>query len=331
MPVGTVPASNDVLPAEAQRVIDRATATAGAVATGLYHSQATAQADRVTATAVALETRASLGVQQTQVALQVIQAAIHAQETQSAIDHEQAALVVTITAEAARIKAIQGELALEERRNRIASWEAFWMSAGDTVIFLAWIAGLTAIVYIFLTLALVAWSRYLQMRAFVAREAFKVLPPNHYADYDPRSGYTVNVMPRLTDGQDQAIIEVLPKATNWNSGWRRAYRLHAFWGDRFGFSLSALVTFARVESDPAWRKLNAAFVAKNLIGDTLIEKDGRRVRATGWVGNWNLAKFVEEYAAGRLVLPLPSGEDPPTVADTLPPQQDSVVAHNTTP
>src|SRR5690606_2262731 len=66
--------SRDVLPVEAARIIDRATATAGAVATQVAVVTAQARADMATSTAGAAATTHSLAVAQTHVALRLAEA-----------------------------------------------------------------------------------------------------------------------------------------------------------------------------------------------------------------------------------------------------------------
>lgn len=323
--------SSEVLPAEAQRVIDRATATAGAEATRLANVQATIQSDRATSTAAAVNTHAALAVQQTQVQLQVTQAAIAVGQTQAVASQAYQSTVIAITVEAARNLAIADEYALQQRQDRARDWSAFWRAVGDTVVFIVLMAGGVGVLYIVLTFALTAWTRYLQAKAVIARESFRVLSPGHYADYDPHSGYRVLPLPALAAPQE-SVIEVAPitPATNWNSGWRRAYRLYAYWGDRFGFGIRDLgPQGVQVVSDPVWRKLHDAFTDKGILDVKVIDRDGKKVRVTTWADNWSLARFVDDYNAGRLVLPLPSKEDPPIVVDFVAPQHSPALPHNT--
>lgn len=316
--------SGDILPAEAQRVIDQATATAGAVATRGAMATEAAQIAQATSTAGALATRDSLQVEQTRSALQITEQAAaaiiardQAQQTQAQAATHAAA---TPTAEALRNQIRADQIAADQAEQARADWAAFWNALGDTIVFVVLIGGLSLTVAIIGAFALRAWAIFIAAQAQIAREAFKMLPPSHYADYDTRAGgYRVLPMPALNAPPDVIDIDPQASAGGWASGWKRAYRLYVFWGDRFGFGIRDLgPKGVGVVSDPDWRRLNDRLVAKGVLVVRMIDRGGKKVRVTTWADQMSLARFYDDYGNGRIALPLPADEEPPTVKGELP-------------
>lgn len=329
--VTVAPAGGDVLPAEAQRVIDRATATAGAVATQAAQSTARELAARATSTAGAQQTRDTLAMQQTQAALSVTLGAAQAVatdgagvktqavgETRSAATQAQGATYIaqTPTAAAARTQAAIDATQSASRQASAESAAAFWA-------WLRWttVALIIALALVICVLVLVRGLAYIRAedrraQAATARDAFRLLSPGHWAEWQPGDGYRVYQLPGLLD-TPPTVIENTVSMPNRVHAWRHAVRLFAWWGDKYGFGIRELGPVgAGVVTDPAWRVLAKLLKDAEVLAD--ITLPGKKGRATAWAPEWDFARLTEELSSGKLALPFPTQDDPPKVAFAVP-------------
>lgn len=321
--------AGDVLPAEAQRVIDRATATAGAVATQVAG-----------VTAAALATRDTLAIEQTHAALALTQGAAQAQatttaaeRTQTAQETHQARYVAQQATYAAQTPtvaagftqaALQATQAVTER-DRQASVSAFWEWVRWTTV--AALIGLALVVCVLVLMRGIVIIRAEERRAeaATAREAFKVLAPGHWAEWTAGHGYDVYPLPGLLDAPP-VIIENTPTGPSHLHSWRHAVRLFAWWGDRYGFGIRELgAEGAGVVSDPVWRRLSKLLKDAGVLAEVTIP--GKKGKATAWAGGWDYRRLTDDLSTGRLALPFPAGDVAPKVAFAVPTQHQNSTQH----
>jgi hypothetical protein len=324
----TAPAGGDVLPVEAQRVIDRATATAAQAATQAAGATATGQSARETSKEASLGT---LAARQTEVGLSQTQGAGVAAATDAAGERTEAAhdTQVWATPTAAAIRAGATAQAVENTR-RTAQAEnvaEFWRTLRTLIIALLIVAGLTAI-------CVAALDRITQIRiarlaqaAAIAREAFRLLPPGHWAEWAPGDGYSVYALPGLLDAPS-TIVENFSTGPDRAHAWRQALRLFAWWGDKYGFGMRELgPAGAGVVSDPAWRTLSKLLRGAGVLAEAPIP--GKRGKATAWAPDWDYRRLHDELGHGRLSLPFPTDDDAPEVRYTVPNTIPQLGQHNT--
>jgi len=92
-------------------------------------------------------------------------------------------------------------------------------------------------------------------QAAIAREAFRLLPPGHWAERAPGEGYQVYALPGLLDAP-ATVIQNTPTTPDRAHAWRQSVRLFAWWGDMYGFGVRELgPAGAGVVTDPGWRAL----------------------------------------------------------------------------
>ncbi|MCC6192075.1 MAG: hypothetical protein IT318_23850 [Anaerolineales bacterium] len=317
--VVTVPAAGgDVLPAEAQRVIDRATATAAAYATAGAQATASELAARATSTAAAQLTLGALAVEQTRAALQLTAGAGAAMSTDIAAQRTQAAAQTqawaTPTAAALRTQAAYAATQAAGEQARAASVGEFWETLRAVLIVTLVVAGLTAITVLAVDRLTAVRIARLREQAAIAREAFRLLPPGHWAEWAPGEGYQVYTLPGLLDAP-AAIVEHQPTQPSRVHGWRQAVRLFGWWGSQYGFTRAELMARG-VVTDPAYRRLAGVLKAAGVLGDVIVP--GKPGRQTGWRPEWNFARLADELSAGRLDAHLPTGESEPAVGCAVP-------------
>ena len=173
------PGAGDVLPAEAQRVIDRATATAAAQGTQDARATQTDLSGRQTATAARQSTLDALQGRQTEVSLQITAqaGAAAATDTQAARTQAAGATMAAATPTAAALVAQATAQAAQDARRTAQAGDVaeFWATVRVIVLALLIVAGLTAI-------CVVALDRV--TRISVARLASKrPLPAKHFECY----------------------------------------------------------------------------------------------------------------------------------------------------
>ena len=151
--------------------------------------------------------------------------------------------------------------------------------------------------------------------AAIAQAAFRVLPPGHWAEYQPGDGYQVYQLPGQLDAP-ATIIENATPAPNTAHEWRQAVRLFCWWGDRYGFIRELGPTGAGVVSDPDWRVLSKLLKGAGVLA--VIPLPGEKGKATGWAPEWGYTRLHDELGHGPLALPFPTDTDAPKVAYTVP-------------
>jgi hypothetical protein len=329
--VYVTPGAGDVLPVQAQRIIDAATATAGAQATQAAQATATGQSARETATAASLGTLGALAARQTEVALSLTQGAGLAAATDTQAARTQAAgqtqAWATPTAAAMRAQATAQAADNARRAAQAESASQFWATVRTLIIALLIVAGLSAIcVAVVDALTRIRVAR-LAEQAAIAREAFRLLAPGHWAEWQAGDGYRVYPLPGLLD-EPAAIIENAPTTPDRAHAWRQAVRLFAWWGDRYGFGVRELgPAGAGVVTDPAWRCLSKLLKGAGVLAELPIP--GQKGRATAWAPDWNYRRLHDDLGHGRLTLPYPADSPAPEVRYTVPNTTPQIGQHNT--
>jgi hypothetical protein len=336
------PSAGDVLPVEAQRIVDRATATAGAAATHVANITAQAQAARATSTAAAELTRDALAVEQTRAALSLTVAAGQAQATTSAAERTRAAQDTQAARQAAQdatraaatptAAAIASQSALQATQRaadgiRREATSQFWdWIRWTTVIVIVSVAATFCVVVLARGIAYVK-VEYQREQAAIAREAFRVLAPGHWAEYTPGRGYDVFPLPALLDAPP-TIVENVVSTPSRAHAWRQAARLFAWWGELRGFGLRDLgPAGAGVVTDPAWRAMVRLFKSAGILAERAAP--GGRGRVTAWADGWDFRRLADGLAKGGDVLPFPTDTDPPAIAFTVVNTTPQVTQFNT--
>ncbi len=330
----------DLLPAEAVRVLDRATASAAAVATQGARATAGEIAARATSTTAAQLTRDSLAGLQTHVALQLTAGAGAAMATDAAAEKTQAAGETRQAVQAAALstQAVQTPTAAAWRTQAAlqATQAAATLARADSAAeFWAWVrwTSVAALVALALVVCALVLARGLviiraddrRAAAAIARDAFRVLAPGHWAEWLPGDGYRVYQLPGALDDAP-VVIENAPTAPSHVHAWRQAVRLFAWWGDRYGFGIRELgAEGAGVVSDPAWRVLVRLLKGAGVLADVTLP--GKRGRGTAWAPGWDYRRLADELSSGKLALPFPAGDAPPAVAFTVPTQHHDSTQH----
>jgi hypothetical protein len=335
--------AGDVLPAEAIRILDRETATAAAAGTQAALATAGELAARATATTAALQTRDAMAIEQTRVALQLTAGAGAALATDAAavrtasaqatqVAHVQAldATRAAATPTAAAL-ATQNAYSATQRAQDAAQREAagqFWdWVRWTTVISIISLAATFCVVVLVRGIAYV-WVEYQREQAAIARDAFRLLAPGHWAEYVPGDGYQVYPLPALLS-ESATIIENVVSTPSRVHAWRYAARRFAFLGDTLGFGVRDLgPAGAGVVSDPAWRVMVRLFKRAGILEDRTVP--GIRGRVTAWADGWDFRRLEDELRRGD-VLPFPTDADPPAVAQTPIPTTPQPTQHTTTP
>lgn len=332
--VVTVPAGGDVLPAQAQRIIDQATATAAVVATQAAQATADEVVARATSTTGALQTRDALVVKQTQVALQLTSAAGAALATDGASVKTQAAGQTaawsTPTAAAIRTQAAIDEREQQRRQASADSAAEFWRTLRATLnaLLQAMVEmfryALLALIVLAVLRALTQIFVFLQrQKAIIAREAFRILAPGHWAEWDSRQGYQVYPLPGNLDAPP--VLLANPAYTAHRAqAWRHALRLFTWWGDRYGFGLRDLgPAGAGVVTDPVWRKLSRLLKDAGVLAEVPVP--GQKGKVTTWADPWDFRTFCEELGGLQPPLTFPTDEDAPEVRLAVPTQHHSLL------
>lgn len=325
------PTGGDLLPAEAQRVIDRATATAGAVATQGAYATATGQSARETATAASLGTLDALQARQTEAGVQMTLDAAQAEFTATAIQNarnfQASQAWATPTAAAMRAQATAQAAEVSRRRENADSAAEFWQTIRFIFAALLVVGGLTAIAVVAIDRVTAIRVARLRELANIAQAAFRILPPGHWAEYQPGDGYQVYTLPGQLDAP-ATVIENAASQPNPAHEWRQAVRLFCWWGDRYGFGIRELgPTGAGVVSDPDWRVLSKLLKGAGVLAEVTIP--GRKGKATGWAPEWGYLPFHDALGHGRLALPFPPDDPAPKVRYTVPNTTPQDGQHNT--
>ncbi len=328
-PVVVTPVVRDVSALEAGWIVADATNTALAEATRVANVTAAEAAARATSTTAAQLTRDSLAVEQTRAALSLTQVAGVALATDAAAVRTQSA-AATYGAQTPAAAAIATQSAVQAaeaagRQARSESAAEFWAwLRWTTVVALAALAASFCVVVLTRGLAYVV-VEYQREQARTAREAFKLLSPGHWAEWQPGDGYRVYPLPGLLDAPP-TVIEQAPATPSREHAWRHAVRLFCWWGDRYGFGIRDLgAKGAAVVSDPDWRRLSRLGKRAGVLAEVTLP--GKKGRGTAWAPDWNYARLSDELP--RLALPYPTGDDPPNVAFAVPTQHHSQPQHNT--
>jgi hypothetical protein len=326
------PIVRQVGPEEASRIVLDATSTARVAATQLAEARGTAYAAQATSTAAYRSTQDNLTVLATSQAL-AIMAGEATQAAQDALDARRMAQVTTYAAQTPTMAAIatQGALSATQAamsQARAESAAEFWAwLRWTTVIGLASLALSFCVVVLTRGLSYVI-TEYQREQASIAREAFRLLAPGHWAEYTPGDGYRVYPLPGLLDAP-ATVIDNTPTTPDRAHAWRQAVRLFCEWGDRYGFTIGRLgASGAGVVSDPAWRTLTRLLRDAGVLADTALP--GQKGRATAWAPGWDRRRLFDDLAHGRLVLPYPADTDPPAVAHTVPNMTTEVGQHDRT-
>lgn len=315
----------DVLPVEAQRVIDHATATAAAAATQAAQASATDQSARETSTAVAQLTQDALAVEQTRAALQLTVSAGAGLATDAASAKTQAAhetqAWATPTAAAMHTQAAVTSADTARAQADAASLAEFWQTVRTVCVALLIVAGLSWIAVTVIDRISRIYVARLRERAAIAREAFRLLPPGHWAEWQDGDGYRVYELPGPPGEPPTIVDNVIPNVDRAHA-WRHAVRLFAWWGDRYGFGIASLgPAGARVVSDPDWRVLSKLLKEAGVLAE--VAMDGKRGRTTAWAESWSFARLADELGDGRLALPFPAHDEAPKVAFAVPTYQQN--------
>jgi hypothetical protein len=335
--VVTVPAAGgELLPEQIQRAADAYTATARVVATSAALATAGEKSARATSTTAALTTRDALVMQQTQAALQLTQAAGQALATDAAAVRTQAAAATAAwaspTAAAVRTQAALDEI---EQRRRLANAEStaeFWRTLRTTLIALLRSLAIVACVWLLARAVVAVWDRITQVRtarirekAAIAREAFRLLGPGHWAEWQPADGYQVYSLPERLD-TPPVLLENPEYRADRLQAWRHAVRLFAWWGDRFGFGIRDLgPAGAGVVSDPAWRKLSKLLKDAGVLAEVVVPDQKGKV--TTWAPDWSYPRFSDELGSLTPPLTLPVADDPPDVRFAVPTTTPQLTQH----
>lgn len=316
------PIVRDLSPQEAMGVVIDATNTAAAVATRDAYATAGEQNARATSTTAAQLTREALQVEQTRTALQITVAAAAGLATDGAAVRTQSAQQTqawaTPTAAAMRT---QAAVTVADRQREQASAEsaaAFWNLL--RWVLLAAIAGIVIVVCVLILVRGVAFifMETIRERAAVAREAFKILAPGHWAEWTATSGYQVYQLPGALDAPPTIVENAIVSPSRLHA-WRHTVRLFAWWGDRYGFGVRDLAAAgAGVVTDPVWRDLSKLLKDAGALDE--VRRDGQKGRVTAWADGWDYRRFADELDSGRLELPFPEKGDPPKVAFAVPTQ-----------
>jgi len=318
-PAPVIVSSGSVLPAEAQRVIDQATATAAAAATsGSVATQAWAS------------TQNALAVHQTEVALSQTQAAGVAMSTDAAARRTQGyantQAWATGTVEAVRTQAVIEVTDEQRRQANAAGWYEFWSTYRTVLIALIIVSGLSWIAVRFIDRISAIQVARIRELAEIAKSAFRILPPAHWAEYQPGDGYRVYSLPGLLldepSSESTAVIENLPIVPDRAFEWRQAVRLFCHWGDRYGFGIDHLgASGAGVVTDPAWRQFSKLLKDAGVLASRPIP--GRPGRVTSWAETWDYRRFAHEVSHGPLALPFPTDTEAPKVRVAVPTEQQN--------
>jgi hypothetical protein len=327
---------------EAGQIVHDATATARAMATSNAQAAATEQMRHQVATEARQATLDALAALQTESALQLTQAAatdmaaaIIEARTQAAA---QTLVWATPTAAAMRAAATATSQAQRAQATAQAAQDAarmaqaesageFWQTVRFIFLALLIVGGLSGICVAVLGATTRIKVARLAQQAIIAREAFRSLPPGHWAEWQPGEGYQVYTLPGQADAP-ATVIENVPTTHNTTHDWRQAVRLFCWWGDRYGFGIRELgPTGAGVVSDPDWRVLSKLLKGAGVLAEVAI--DGRKGKATAWAPNWNYLAFHDALGHGQLALPFPSDTAAPKVRYTVPNTTPRDGQHNT--
>lgn len=330
LPIGNNP-GGDVLPVEAQRVIDRATATAAAAATQAAHATATGQSARESATAARMGTLDALAGLQTESALSLTQGAGAALATDAAGQRTQGAQATqsAATPTAAALRAVATAQAVENARRTAQAGDVaeFWRSLRFILLALLVVGGLSAICVGALDAVTRIKIARMGQAAAIAREAFRVLAPGHWAEWQPGEGYQVYPLPGLLDAPP-TVIENAPTSPDLAHAWRQSVRLFCWWGDRFGFGMRELgPAGAGVVSDPAWRELAKLLKGAGVLAEMTVP--GKRGKVTTWAPDWDYRRLADDLGHGRLSLPFPTDAGAPAVRFTVPTTTPQMDPHTT--
>jgi hypothetical protein len=326
-------ANGVILPEQAQRAIDAYTATARVEATQDAQATATRIAAGEMATAARQSTRDALEGQQTQAALQMTQAAATSAQADTAQARTQAAhqtqAWATPTAAAMRTQAAAAAIDYARQQAQASSVGEFWQTVRFVIVALLIVGGLTSIAVVVVDRLASIRVQTLREKAAIAREAFRILPPGHWAEWQPGAGYQVYTLPGHLDAP-ATIIENARPTPNRAHEWRQAVRLFCWWGDRYGFGIREIgpaPTGAGVVSDPDWRILSKMLKGAGVLAEVSIP--GKKGNKTAWAPEWGYPRLHDELGHGRLALPFPTEGDAPKVAFTVPNTTPQNGQHNT--
>lgn len=287
-------------PAEAQKIIDQATRQA--VATEARQAALDRLADSQTQQAMEITAEFS------KAALTVEARNAAAESTQNASRWLQNGLQTAAAATDARMSAQTTEQASravlarsEVDRQNLAE---FWASVRTIFLGLSVVAGLTlAAVFAFDRITL-TWIRRMAEQATIAREAFRVLPPNHWAEWRPDDGYHVYELPLALDEPAQ-ILENQVSRPDRDHELRQAVRLFCWWGDQYGFTITDLGPRPggkKVVTDEDWRTLSKLLKSLGILTEGTVP--GKKGVRTIWADGWNYKRLHDDLAHGRVKLPV---------------------------
>jgi hypothetical protein len=325
--VVTVPAAGgELLPEQVQRQVDQWTATARAQSTQAAGATATGISARETSTAAALGTLGALAARQTEAALGLTQAAGQVAATDAASVKTQGAAATsawaTPTAAAMRTQAAITE---REQQRRLANAESaaeFWRTLRAIITVLVVVGGVVAAVVVVVDRLTRVQMFKMREKAAIAREAFRLLGPGHWAEWQPADGYQVYPLPERLD-EPPVLLENPEYRADRLQAWRHAVRLFAWWGDRYGFGIRDLgPAGAGVVTDPAWRKLSKLLKDAGVLAE--VAMPDQKGKVTTWADGWSYPRFSDELGSLRPPVALPTGDEPPVVRFAVPTNQIEV-------
>lgn len=316
-PVVYTPA--EVLPEEAQRVIDRATATAAAHASEVARATADAGIVRETSTAAALGTHEALAVEQTRSALRLTEGAA----TRSAWQTD---VWSTPTVAALQTQAVYRAQEFERRQAQAANVAEFWRLVRAVVVVFLGSLALAFCVWVGARAYVQVKAEDRKLKALLAMSTLKLIGPGHWAEVNPERVHEGVHVYELPGGRLDEPPVILPNpeyVTHVEHERRQKVRVFCWWGEKFGFGIRDLGAEGQaVISDPDWRVMVKTLKSLGV----LAVKPVNGANTTTWADVWSYHRLTEELAT----LPLPEALDTVKVAFTVPTQHHDKGQHNTT-
>lgn len=309
----------------AGEVVRAATGTAITVATQSAMATATEESARSTSTAAALATRDTLAMRATEQGLAILagQATQAAQDTQAARRMAQDATHAAQTPTRAAVATLAAAAAADRTRQQAQAADVaeFWQTLRWVIVAVLAVGGAVGCVLAWI------WGRSrirleeLRTAAAIARDAFRILTPGHWAEYVPGEGYQVYTMPGEIAAPTR-IVENVPHNPNLEHHWRHSIRLFCWWGDMHGFGIREIgPAGAGVVTDPDWRTISAMLKAAGVLTvRSVAGPDGRRRNVTTWADSWGFQRLADDLSHGRIALPFPAGAPAPEIMHAVPTQ-----------
>lgn len=300
------PGDGVLLPEQIQRAADAYTATARAGATQAAQATATDQSSRATATTARQATLDALAARQTDVALSLTQAAGLAAATDVAGAKTQAvretAAWATPTAAAVRTQAAVSAAETASAQARAQDVAQFWQTIRFIAAFLLVVGGLTAIAIVAIDRVSRVRVAVLREKAAIAREAFKMLPPRHWAEWQAGEGYQVYQLPGGLD-EPAVIVENENSQVDHDHNWKVSVLQSIMYATQVGWTFDALgPTGINVMDRPDWDQLTDYLRDCALVG----KRDRSRTR---WAADVTPESARETVRRG-LPLPFPATSAP---------------------